>query len=138
MISPRLLLCLAGSLTLLLASRTASADVPGPRPVCAVEGLGCTSCWQPAGSNEDSLKTFGDCQKDAVATGLVRACSQGQGAGELVYFCPKDTKVETKIVGGGCAGCATGAGSAPTGLLALALGLGIAAMRRRRAGGFTG
>jgi MYXO-CTERM domain-containing protein len=131
MLSRAALLLLAALLT---TTSTALADVPGPKPRCDAEGRGCTECWQHYGSSPESEKTFAECRDAATAKGLVEACRHGQGAGDAVFFCPKGVKVETKIVGGGCAGCAVGAGASPGALAVIAAGLGALALRRRRRG----
>lgn len=116
---------------LLVASRAASADVPGPKPHCDAEGHGCAECWRPYAAHPDSQKAFDACQDAAKAKGLVEACGHRQGAGDAVFFCPQGVAVKTKIVGG-CAGCALDASAAPDGLGAMAVGLGVLALRRRR------
>ncbi|MFT3768719.1 MAG: MYXO-CTERM sorting domain-containing protein [Minicystis sp.] len=129
-----LLLSIAAFTTLLAFSPAASADVPGPRPQCDAEGKGCTLCWHDFGGDPERAKAYEECTAAAKARGLVKACDHGERSGVAEYFCPPGVKVETKIVGGGCAGCAMDAGAAPDVLAAAAAGLGILALRRRRRG----
>lgn len=117
----------------LTLTSAASADVPGPKPRCDAEGRGCTECWRHYGSSPDDEKAFAECRDAAKAKGLHEACSHRQGAGDAVFFCPEGVKVETKIVGGGCAGCTIEGAAAPGAMALVAAGLGVLALRRRRA-----
>lgn len=115
---------------LTLMSGAARADVPGPKPVCdASVATECKVCWQHYGGGDNSA--FDQCAAPLRDKGFVEACRNRQGAGDNVWFCPQGTKMETKVTGGGCAGCAVsdeGAG----GLLALtAAACAVAALRRR-------
>lgn len=119
---------MVSSLSLAGAAR---ADVAGPRDVCDVEGLGCTTCWEPYGENGGSgTSDFATCSAAATAKGLVDACQDGAGAGDNHYFCPKGVTVNKKTVGGGCSIGAVPAGGVTFGVLG---GLGLAALLRRRA-----
>jgi MYXO-CTERM domain-containing protein len=132
--TPRALL--AALLVLLAQSSVASADVAGPRELCDVEGLPCESCWQHYGSNPADEAAFTACREALAAKGLFESCRHRQGAGDTIYFCPPGMSAEktTRYVGGGgCAGCATSNDAPGAALAALAVGLGIAAVRRRRA-----
>jgi hypothetical protein len=131
-VTPRALLPLALG-ALLGISSAAQADVPGPKPRCDAEGRGCTECWRPYASNPESQKAFKACRDAAKQKGLGDACHHRQGAGDAVFFCPEGVKVETKIVGGGCAGCAIDAAASPGALAAIAAGFVALALRRRRA-----
>src|SRR5690349_16934832 len=105
MIFPRIAL-LTAAVTLIATH--AMADVPGPRERCQAEGLGCESCWEHYGQGPEDVARYKACRDPLVAKGFVEGCRERQGAGDTVYFCPPGKKPETKIVGGGCAGCAIG------------------------------
>lgn len=120
------------ALALVGAAGAARADVPGPKPVCdASASPACQVCWQSYGGGGDN-PAFDQCAAPLRDKGFVEACRNRQGAGDNVWFCPQGIKMETKVTGGGCAGCAVsdeGAG----GLLALMASMcAIAALRRRR------
>lgn len=114
-----------------LTSSVVLADVPGPKPQCDVEGLGCEVCWEHYGASEEDKATFESCAKPLRDKGFEEGCRHRQGAGDSVYFCPKGVKPEIQTVGGGCSGCqAAPAGGAFGAIASLALALG--ALRRRR------
>lgn len=118
-------LSIAAVLALLTVASAASADLPGPKPRCDVEGHGCTECRRSYGSDPPSQEAFKTCADSAKAKGLVEACAHHQGAGDATFFCPAGTKIKTKVVGG-CAVSGEGTTAAPA---AVALG------RTRRGGG---
>jgi MYXO-CTERM domain-containing protein len=130
---PRLILPLAAFTALFIFGTTAAADVPGPKPRCDAEGRGCTECWRPYGTNPDNQRAFETCRDAAKSKGLVEACHHRQGSGDAVFFCPAGVTVETKIVGGGCAGCTIDAAATPGTFAALAASLAAIALLRRRA-----
>jgi len=124
------LLACALTVSALSFASAARADVAGPHDVCDVEGLGCTSCWEPyGGSGGGAGSDYATCAADATSKGLVDACQDGQGAGDNHYFCPKGVTVGKKTVGGGCSIGAVPAGGVTAGVLAA---LGLAALLRRR------
>ena len=116
-----------------MSAGAALADVPGPRDECDVEGLGCESCWESYGKGEEDVKAFSECADPKKAKGLVEACRHRQGAGDSVFFCPEGKNVQKVTVGGGCAGCTVGGEGLSGALAALGIGVGLAAMRRRKA-----
>jgi MYXO-CTERM domain-containing protein len=131
---PVIALSLLLGLGLSLCSRAALADLPGPRDVCDVEGRGCESCWESYRRDDAAeQEAFKKCAEALRAKGLVEACRDRQGAGDAVYFCPAGAKIGTKVVGGGCGACSVGSGEISAVLAAGALGVGLLAMRRRRA-----
>jgi hypothetical protein len=71
-----------------------------------------------------------------MANGLIESCSNRQGAGQNVYYCPAGQKVGTKVVGGiGCGGCAMPAGEGHDTKIALgmiAIGIGVLVSRTTR------
>jgi MYXO-CTERM domain-containing protein len=129
----RLLIALSLLVGLSLSSRTALADLPGPRDVCDVEGHGCESCWESYRRDDQAeQEAFKKCTEPLLAKGLVEACRDRQGAGDSVYFCPAGAKIGTKVVGGGCGACSVGSGEISAVLAAGALGVALLAMRRRK------
>jgi hypothetical protein len=123
-----LLLAFALVLSSLSAAGLARADVPGPHEVCNAEGLGCTACTTtPGGADPAEQK----CIDDALAQGLVLACTDGVSV-EDVYYCPKGVTVPKSTTGG----CSIGSGAAAGNLLAAGAALaavGLLARRARRA-----
>lgn len=133
MIWNRVALGLGVVMALLVTAPAARADVPGPREVCETEGLACEICWQHYGNGPEDEKTFNDCKAPLLAKGYTEACRNRQGAGDNVAFCAPGVAAQKVTRGGGCGGCALGAGDASNAFLGLATGLGILAMRRRKA-----
>lgn len=117
-----------------LSTSVARADVPGPRTVCDAENKGCTVCWKSYGGSPDGGSPGDECAKEALAKGLVESCSNRQGAGQNVYYCPAGQKVGTKVVGG-CGGCAMPGAEGQDSQLALgmiAVGIGVLVSRATR------
>lgn len=86
-----------GLLAAVLWSSLATADV-GPRPApCNVQGLGCTSCVERFGGDNDA-----GCAADALDAGLVLSdCTDRVGASETRHYCPSGVRVGRAC---GCAG----------------------------------
>ena len=126
-------LCNAFVATLMLATAPALGDVPHPRRECVVDGLGCERCMELYNGEPDQNEEFATCKQAAEGRGLVEACrGDRQGIAVPVFFCPKDAHPETKVVGGGCAGCTAGSSGRDVACVIAALGaLAILAMRRR-------
>jgi MYXO-CTERM domain-containing protein len=118
----------------LLSATVAYADAPGPRRVCEAEGLECQSCWRSYGKSPEDSARFEACAQPLRDKGWAEQCSHRQGAGDQVFFCPKDVVPKTVTRGGGCGACELGAGTTTTSH-GLALGLASLAafaLRRRR------
>lgn len=128
----RAALGLASLLGVSMISGVALADIPGPRDECEVEGLGCETCWEHYGSSPGDAAAFKECSEAKKGKGLREACRHRQGAGDSVFFCPEGKSPEKVTKGGGCAGCSVGEGGLSGALAALGLGVGLAALRRRK------
>ncbi len=111
----------------------ARGDVPGPRDVCETDGQTCESCWQHYGTSPEDADAFSKCKEPLVAKGYTEACRNRQGAGDNVVFCAPGSTAQKVTKGGGCGGCAVGTGAATNALFGVAVGLGLLAMRRRKA-----
>lgn len=116
---------------LVLLAPAALADVPGPREVCETEGMACESCWQPYGGPEEQAG-FEACKAPLAAKGYVEGCRNRQGAGDSVYFCAPGATPEKVTKGGGCGACTVGSTSTTGAFVAMAIGLGLLAARRRK------
>ncbi len=113
----------------------ASADVPGPKPVCDAEGLECSVCWRSYGARSapDPSDPFEQCAQPLRDKGWTEACRNRQGAGDNVWFCAPGVKPEVVTRGGGCGGCVVGADAELGGVgLVLALSVGALLVSRRR------
>jgi MYXO-CTERM domain-containing protein len=133
MASKRVALGFAVVLGLLSAGSPARADLPGPREVCETDGLACETCWQHYGASPENDETFNKCKEPLLAKGYKETCRNRQGAGDNVVFCAPGVTAPKVTKGGGCGGCAIGAGDLSNAALAALAGLGALALRRRKA-----